>query len=582
MRAWRMRTSMVVLGLALALAACGSDTTDDTTTTTTTGGTETTGDGGGDTTAPPSGEGATVRIGWGGSPADLNPGNGVLSEDYTLYELIYDTPVSLDLDGNYVPDLATDWSVSDDGLTWTMTLRDDAVFHDGTPLTAEDVVFTAELYQNTADFPFLPSYVDAFTSFEAPDPTTVVFTTEEPIGNFEARMVFLYVLPKHIWEAEADPVAFANEEMIGSGSFKLAEYRQGEFVRLEANADYWGGAPNVGAAVFQTFENPDARVQALINGDVDMITEFPNTAIPTLQGNPDITVVQGDPLAPSLSDIFFNIVAPENCPTEEGGVCSGHPALSDLAVRRAMAHGVDKQQLIDVALLGLGRPGLGLVPSGLGDWYASELESEDYAFDLAEGNRLLEEAGYADTDDDGIRECPDGAECGPTGDLTFRVNYPTDSDTAPRVTELVQGWWNELGIQTEIQGLDPDTLTSVCCPTFDYDVIFWGWGSDPDPSFLLSVLLTDEIPTGFSETGYSNPTYDELFAQQASETDTAARREIIVEMQRIALEDVPYIIPWYDQAVQAYRNDTFTGWQDAATKVALEDPTSLNVIAPAG
>lgn len=580
-RLWRFAVAAVVL--SMVVAACGGDTTEETTTTAG-GGTETTA-GGGDTTAPPSGgEGGTVRIGWGGSPADLNPGNGVLSEDYTLYELVYDTPIGLDLDGNYIPELATDWSVSDDELTWTLTIRDDAVFHDGTPLTAEDVAFTLNLYQATEDFPFLPSYLYAFTSIEAPDPTTVVLTTEAPVGNFESQMVFMYILPKHIWEAEADPVAFTNDAMIGTGSFKLAEYRQGEFVRLDANTEYWGGAPVVDAAVFQTFENPDARVQALINGDVDMITEFPATAIATLQGNSEVTVVTGDPLAPSLNDIFFNVTEPENCPTDEGGVCSGHPALRDLAVRRAMAHGVDKQQLIDVALLGLGRPGLGLVPSGLGDWYAEELESEDYAFDLAEGNRLLDEAGYLDSDGDGTRDCPADADsdCGPTGDLTFRVNYPTDSDTAPRVTELVQGWWSELGIKTEIQGLDADTLTSVCCPTFDYDIIFWGWGSDPDPGFLLSVLVTDEIPTGFSETGYSNPTYDELFDLQGTQTDRAERRATIVELQRIALEDVPYIIPWYDQAVQAYRNDSFTGWQDSASKVALEDPSSLNVIAPAG
>jgi peptide/nickel transport system substrate-binding protein len=536
------------------------------------------------TTAGPSGDGGggTVRVGWGGAPVDLNPGNGVLAEDYTLYEIVYDTPVGLDLDGNYVPELATDWSVSADGLTWTMTIRPDAVFHDGLPLTAEDVAFTIQLYRDTPDFPFLPSYPDAFVDIQAPDPTTVVLTTEEPIGNFESRMVFMYVIPKHIWEAESDAVAFANDAMIGSGSFRLAEYKQGEFVRLEANGEYWGGSPNVDEVVFQTFDNPDARVQALINGDVDMITEFPNTAIATLRNDPNITVAQGDPLAPSLSDIIFNVTDPENCPVDDGGVCSGHPALADLSVRQALAHGVDKQQLIDIALLGLGAPGLGLVPTGLGDWFASELVPDDYAFDLAAGNRLLDDAGYADSDGDGVRECPDGADCGPTGDLTFRWNYPTDSDTAPRVAELVQGWWAELGVKTEIQGLDPDTLTSVCCPTFDYDVIQWGWGSDPDPGFLLAVLLTDEIASGFSESGYSNPAYDDLYAQQAVATDRSQRRELIVEMQRIALEDVPYIITWYDQATQAYRNDRFVGWRDDASRLALEDPTSLNVIRPAG
>ena len=153
-----------------------------------------------------------------------------------------------------------------------------------------------------------------------------MLTTDEPLGAFEAQMVFMYIVPKHIWEANEDPVAFTNDAMIGSGSFKLAEARQGEFVRLETNADYWGGAPNVDEVVFQTFGNADARVQALINGDVDMITEFPNTGIGALSAADNVKVAQGAPLAPGLSDIIFNVTEPENCPADDG-VCSGHPAL---------------------------------------------------------------------------------------------------------------------------------------------------------------------------------------------------------------------------------------------------------------
>ncbi|GIU91663.1 MAG: peptide ABC transporter substrate-binding protein [Acidimicrobiia bacterium] len=556
------------LAVLVVVAACTS-------TGTTTSGPGTTGGATGPGTSPPTATGGTVRIGWGGSPDSLNPGNGLLTEAYTIYELVYDTPIGLDLDGNYVPELAEEWSVSDDGLTWTMKLVENARFHDGTPLTSEDVKFSLELWRDNEDFPFLPSYPDVFT-IEAPDPTTVVLTTEEPIGNFESRMVFMYIVPKHIWEEIDDPVAYDNADMIGSGSFELAEYRQGEFVRLEANKDYWGGAPNIDGVIFQTIENPDARVAALRAGDVDMITEMPNTAISTLQSDPNIEVVIGEPLAPGLSDIFFNIVPDELCPAEDG-VCSGHPALKDLQVRLALAHAVDKQQLIDVALLGLGTPGISLVPTGLGGYFNSSLV--DYPFDLDEARQILEDAGYLDTDGDGIRECKPDQSC---DDLTFRFNYPSDSDTAPREVEMVSAWWKEIGVATVVQGLDPDTLTSVCCPTFDYDVIRWGWGSDPDPGFLLGVALCSEIDSGFSETGYCNPEYDALYDQQATETDPETRREIVWQMQEILLRDLPYIIPYYDLTVQAYRKDTFTGWRTDATKLALEDPTSLNVIRPAG
>jgi peptide/nickel transport system substrate-binding protein len=568
------RTWRLMLGMVLIMGACAqTGGTDTTTGTTDAGGTGTTSGGG-------AGGDDTVRIGWGGAPADLNPGLGVLNEDYTVYDLIYDSPLSLDFQGVFQPELATEWSVSDDGLTWTMKIREGVTFHDGSPLTAEDVAFSINLYRDTEGFPLLPSYLGVFTAIEAPDATTVSLTTESPIGNFEYRMVPMYVLPKAIWEGIDDPVAFPNEEMIGSGPFTLTEYSQDEFVTLSANPNYWDTVPSVSRVIFQTFTNPDARVQALINGELDMITEFPATAIASMRNSSNVTVAQGAFFGGSLVDIMFNMIDPANCPTE-GGVCSGHPALRDLAVRQALAHAVDKQQLIDTILLGLGDVGLGMVPTGLTAWFADELLAEDYAFDLGQANFLLDSAGYVDTDGDGIRECPT-AECGATGDLTFRMNFPTDSDSAPRMADTLSGWWGEIGVAVQIQGLDADALTSICCPSFDYDVILWSWTSDTDPEGLLGVMLCDEIPTGFSETGFCDPAYDDLYAQQAVETDPAARRELIVDMQRIGLEQVPYIIPYYTQRVQAYRSDRFTGWPDAGPVLSLEDPASLTNLQPAG
>ena len=242
-------------------------------------------------------------------------------------------------------------------------------------------------------------------------------------------------------------------------------------------------------------------------------------------------------------------------------------------MRLALAHATDKQQIIDVVLLGLGAPGLTLIPDSLGVFYNDSLE--DYAYDPELANQILEDAGYLDTDGDGVREMPDGGQ-----PLNLRMNWPSDSTVAPRMAELLNGMWAEAGVATELQALDADALTSVCCPTFDFDVILWGWGSDPDPSFLLSVMTTDEIPTGNSETGYSNPEYDALYLDQAVELDKDARIEKVWEMQRIVFDDIVYLIPFYAQAVQAYRTDRFTGWQTNAGKVALEDPSSLLVIEP--
>ena len=523
--------------------------------------------------------GGTVHIGWGGSPDSLNPGDGLLEESYILYELVYDTPVGLDGEGNFVPELATDWTASDDGLTWTLKLVDNAKFHDGTPLTSEDVKFTLELYRDTADFPYLPSYCDVCESVEAPDPTTVLIHLTDPVGNFESRMAFMYILLKAIWEGVSDPVAFENKEMIGSGPFKLVENVQNDHVTLETNKDYWRTPANVDGLIFQTIDNPDARVAALTNGDVDMITEFPATAVTTLKNTENVEVYIADEFPGSLRDVFFNQVDPDNCPPAPDGKCTGHPALRDVKVRQALATAMDKQQIVDVAKLGLATPGLTLTTLGLGDYYASEVS--DYAFNIAAANKLLDDAGYKDTDGDGIRECPASmTACGKSGDLTFRFNYPDDIDSAPREAELLKGMWNQIGVDITIGGLDADALTAICCPAFDYDIALWGWDSDPDPQFLLGVATCAEIESGFSETGYCNPAYDDLYAAQGIELDHAKRVDLVHQMQQILIDDVVYTIPYYPQDVEAFRTDRYSGWLTGPVTIGLTDPASLTVIRP--
>jgi peptide/nickel transport system substrate-binding protein len=517
-------------------------------------------------------EPAILKAGWAGSPDTLNPGTAVLSEAYTIFEMVYDSMYQLNLDGTYSLELADSIDVSEDGLVWTFHIRDGFTFHDGTPLTANDIAFSYNYYQANEDFPFLSVYTGYFASVEATDDSTVVITLTEAIPNMESQLIFLYVLPQHVWES-VDPVEFENVEMIGSGPFKVVEYEPNAFIRLETTGSHPLYSPKIDGVTFQTFENQDALVQAIKTGQVDMITEMPNTAVATLKNEANVEVVSGAPFYPSVSDIIFNLTEDENCPPDDG-VCTGHPALRDRNVRLALAHATDKQKIIDVVLLGLGDPGLTLIPNGLGPFYNDSIV--DYAYDVEAANKILDDAGYADSNGDGVREMPDGSR-----DLTFRMSYPSDSTNAPRESELLKEMWGAAGVGVEIQALDPDALTSVCCPAFDFDIILWGWGSDPDPGFLLSVMLTEEIPTGNSETGYSNPTYDDLYTQQATELDFEKRKAIIWEMQQIVYDDVVYIIPFYDQTVQAYRSDTFSGWPvGSGGKLALEDITALIVIEP--
>lgn len=558
---WPVLTLLLVL-----LVACGGGQT--------TAPADSSGSGGDQTAATPAAQStgpAIVRIGWGGSPDTLNPGTAVLAEAYTIFELVYDSIYQLQPDGSYTLELAESVDVSEDGTVYTFTLRDGITFHDGEPLTASDVVFSYNLYASQEDFPFLPIYTEYFDSAEAPDAQTVVLTLSEAIPNIESQLIYLYVLPEHIWADVPDAAEFENTAVIGSGPFKMKEYRQNEFVSLDAVKDHYLKGPQIDGAVFQTFDNPDALVQALRTGQVDMITEMPNTAVAALRNDANVQVVSGPPLTPYVSDIIFNVILPENCPPDDG-ICTGHPALQDRNVRLALAHATDKRNIIDVVLLGLGEPGLTLIPDSLGVFYHDQIQ--DFEFDIARANQILDDAGYVDSNNDGVRETPDGRA------LIFRLNWPSDSVDAPRMAELLAGNWTQIGVRTEQQSLDPDALTSICCPAFDFDIILWGWGSDPDPSFLLSVMTSKEITTGTNETGYSNPEYDELFVQQATQLDDTQRIALIHRMQEIAHNDIPYIIPYYAQEVQAFRVDRFRGWLTDAGKVALEDPSSLLVIEP--
>lgn len=517
-----------------------------------------------------------LRVGWAGSPDTLNPGTAVLSEAYTIFALVYDTIYEYQLDGTYKLDAAESAQTSEDGLTWTFKIRDGIKFHDGQPLTANDVAFSINLYKNNEDYIYLNAYTVNFDTVEATDDQTVVVTLTDAVPNMDYLLSYLYIVPEHVWKDHAEApasVEFENLEMIGTGPFKMAEYTQNEFVRLTANKDHFADSPKIDEVIFQTFASDDVLVQSLRSGQVDMITEMPATAVETLKGDANIQVVTGAPFAPDVSDIIFNQVDPESCPTDVGGVCTGHPALRDRNVRLALAHATDKQKLIDVVLLGYGTPGLTLIPDGLGPWYNNSIT--DYEYDAAKANQILDDAGYADTDGDGVREMPDGSQ-----PLTFRMHWPSDSIDGPRQAELLSQMWGEVGVTVELQAVDPDALTAECCPTFDYDIILWGWGSDPDPNLLLSVHTTDEIPNGYNETGYSNPAYDELHVQQGRELDIDRRREIVWQMQQIAFDDVVYIIPYYQQAIQAFRTDRFQGWIVDKAKVELSDVSSLTIIDP--
>lgn len=547
------------IALAFSFAACGSQTAS----------TPTAAAG---TTAPTvepttSDEPLVLRVGWLGKPDTLNPAYAFLTESYIIFELIYSPLTTESPSGEYVGALAKDWSHTEDGLVWTFTLKDNIKWHTGEALTAADVAWSINAVINNPDgWAALSGYVSGFTGAEALDEKTVKITLEAPIGNMEYRLSFLYAMyPKDFesFTTVEDLQNFANDAAIGTGAFKINRFDKDQGVLiLDANPDYFDGAPIIDQVVFQTFDNSDAMVQALKVGDVDMVTEVPQSAFKTVQGYANVQAVQQP--GRYLAELIINSASAEHNPT-------ANPALADPQVKLALALAINKQDLVDLVLQGLGTPATTIVPPTLGGGFWHNSDIQEISFDLEKARQTLDAAGYV-PGNDGIRE-KDGVR------LEFRLQYPSDNPLYPRVADLMTGWFQEIGVKTLPESVDPDSLTALCCPAADFDLILWGWGPDPDPDFILSVLTTDQfVDGGWSDSGYSNPEYDQLYIDQQVAVDQNERQSIIWRMQELAFNDRPYIVYWYEDLLQAYRTDRFTGFIESP--LGIETTFSLMQVRP--
>lgn len=501
---------------------------------------------------PAAAEPAILRIGSTRSLDKINPYWATEYAESIIFDLVYEKMFSVNYQSDFEPELAESWEMSDDGLTWTFNIVKDSKFHDGTPLTAEDVAFSLNLYKAREDSSRW-SHVKMIDNAEATGDYTVTITLVEPIPNMIDQLATLWILPKHIWEPlgiETDLEDFINEEMIGSGPFKLTDYEKDQFISLASVKDHWKRSPIIDGLVEQFFNNEDAMVQALISGQLDYVDNAPLTAVKTLENTDNVEILAGRRATPHLDDIIINQIAPENCP--EDGVCDNHPALRDVQVRRALSYATDKQTITNIIRLGYADTGVTLIQPG-SKWFNPNVEN--YGFDIAKANQILDDAGYMDTDSDGVREMPDG-----TNPLIFRLYYPTYITTHPRLAELLAESWSQIGVQVDIRGIESDVLAPMVNPQFATDIVLWAWESDIDPNFMLSLCTTEMISNWADESGYSNPDYDALFAAQAVELDEQKRIDIVWQMQQIIADDAVYIIPYYDHLVNAVRTDTFTNW----------------------
>ena len=479
----------------------------------------------------------------------MNPLVGVTVPAYEAWNIQYATVTDKSpKDFSPIPGLAESWKGSPDGKTWTYTMRANQKWSDGQPLTAEDVAYTINRAKKEEWLNY--TSVVANLTAKAESPTTLVVRSS--VVDPKLPTLDMYVLPKHIWEKQdAKAITkYAALDGVGSGPFVLEKFERGQFARFKANPNYYGGKPAVDRVVLRDFDNPDAMVAALKRGEIDAAEDVPGTAFHQLEKDPNIVTVQGNQGA--MNEFAIN---------GGDGLKKPHPALLDLKVRQAIAHAIDKKTIVDRVLAGLGTPTDTLSVSPNADWSPKIPDGQRFDFDLDKAKQILEDAGYKDTNGDGIREMPGGGRA-----LKFRYAVRSEGVTAPATAELITGWLRQIGIATTQKTYNDSQLTEVIGKG-DYDLFAWGWTPYVDPDPMLSYFTCDQVsqdpedPTNYyNDANWCDPQYDALYKQQKVERDKAKRMDIVHQMLTRFYESATYNVLYVYPDLQAYRKNRFTGW----------------------
>ncbi len=486
-----------------------------------------------------------LRVGLTQNWDTLNPMAGYLVSEWEVWVLQYRGLTNVDDELEPIPDLAESWTASEDGLTYTYTLREGLLWSDGTPITSEDVVWNIETSVEQ-DWWNHVTTTENLTAV-ALDERTVEITSSVPDPKLP-NMGFL-LMPKHVWDpiaTDGDAVAeYDALDGVGSGPYVLGRYDEKQSVTMVANPNWWGwgdSEPGVDEIIFRHFSNPDAMVAALERGEIDAAHGVPASAVERLEARADIEVIAG--YQGGFEEIAIN-----------GGLgeAEPHPALLDIEVRKAMAMAIDRDTIVEDLWYGHAQPIDAYLPSAQSKWTPEIPEGKRFAYDPDMANQLLDEAGYLDTNNDGLREMPDG-----TNPLVFRHLVNTNTDLGASIGELFTGWMDAIGIGVQLIALDSDQTTARI-EVGDYDTFYWGWVPGIDPEGLISVFISDEIGV-WNDANWANDRYDELYELQREELDEDARIAMVHEMLTIFHDEVIYIGMVEGPELQAYRTDAFEGW----------------------
>jgi len=473
-------------------------------------------------------------------PAILNPWYSNMWFEAILQQLWSCWAWEFDNQNEVFPRLVTEvpstenGGVSEDGLTVTMHLRDDIVWSDGTPITAEDFVFSYNMVMDPGNAVATQYPYDYLDSIEAPDERTVVMTFSEPFAAWQA-LFWRGVLPKHVLE----PVFEANGSIdeadwnlaptVGCGPFNFVEWESGSFMRFVKNENYWLGEANLDE-VFVRFVPDDAsQTAALIAGDGDMGTFPPLSDVPALQDAGLDIVVQASGYQEGW---FFNFRDMAN------------PGARDVNVRQAIAMAIDRAAINQDLLLGLTK-----APETYWDSLPAYVapDIEPWKYDPEAARQLLQDAGWTDTDGDGIREDADGNK------LTL-IHGTTIREIRQDAQAVTQQQLKEVGIDLQLMSQDSDiffgSYADGAPPALgEVDIMEWSDGPyfpDPDTDYwLCSQLANDENPLGYNYFG-CDETLDELFTRQLTTADAQERIEIFHDISRLMHDQVYWLGMWED------------------------------------
>ncbi|WP_307728764.1 oligopeptide ABC transporter substrate-binding protein [Alkalicoccobacillus plakortidis] len=482
-----------------------------------------------------------------------SPFEGTLN--YNFYQGTFDAQVlqwfdesllAVDENFTYTQDGAATFEINDDGDVFTFTIGDNVNWHDGEPVTAEDWVFAFEVLGDE-DYPATrfteASNVQGFNEFRAGDAEdisglniiddkTLEITFTEANPSLLASGIWAYPMPKHIFEdipvADMESSPEVRQNPIGFGAFKVDSITPGEAVVYKKNEDYWRGEPNLDEVVL-SIVNPQTITQSLENGDVDI------AVYPTDQYKDNYETLTNVEFL-GITDLAYTYIGFQMGTWEDNkNVFDEDKQISDINLRKAMAYAVDNATVANQFYDGLRWAGTTLIPPSHPDYHDETIEGYSYDQDMA--NKILDDAGYVDVNDDGMREDPNGDE------LTLNFASMSGGDTAEPIANYYIQAWKAVGINVELlDGRLQEFNTfydrlEAADQAIDVYQGAWGVGSDVDPTGLWG------SSAAYNYTRWTDDKNDELLAQGVSTEalDVTKRQEIYKEWQEYMVEQIPGI-----------------------------------------